>query len=73
MLPHVSFRKYFSGDAMMLDLKSFIARHGEPVAQALIENLERYEGLPRPASSSLEDRWKTVMGKSQTAEPHGEA
>jgi hypothetical protein len=57
----------------MLNFESFIARHSEFGVQALSENLERYEGVPCPAGSLLEDRWKAVIGKGRTAEPCGEA
>jgi hypothetical protein len=46
MLPQVGFQKYFSGDAMTIDFRRFVERHSESGAQALIENLEHYEGVP---------------------------
>jgi hypothetical protein len=50
---------------MIPDLKDFIARHGEPGAQVLVENLERYAGIPCAAGASLEERWKKLMDKSK--------
>jgi hypothetical protein len=46
----------------MLDFSTYIARHGEFGVQALIERMERYEGI-RTAEIplSLEDRWNAVM------------
>ncbi|MDX2027929.1 MAG: hypothetical protein SFW62_04780 [Alphaproteobacteria bacterium] len=48
----------------MLQFDQFIARHGEAVAQALLENIERFEGVRADLASSLEDRWLRVMQSS---------
>jgi hypothetical protein len=45
----------------MLDFNIFTARHGEIAAQALIENLERYQGIRADNHIPLEERWNTVM------------
>ena len=47
----------------MLDFDTYVARHGEFGVQALIERLERYEGIRTSAelALSLEERWNAVM------------
>lgn len=45
----------------MLHFDQFTARHGEAVAQALLENLERFEGVRADTTASLEDRWQRLM------------
>ena len=45
----------------MPDFEIFLARHGEPGAQALIEALERREGVRSHAGISLKDRWNSLM------------
>ncbi|MFY9287545.1 MAG: hypothetical protein WAO98_03485 [Alphaproteobacteria bacterium] len=45
----------------MLDFEIFIARHGEVAAQAIVENIERYEGVRNSNVISLEQRWHRVM------------
>jgi hypothetical protein len=45
----------------MPNFENFVARHGEFGAQALIERIERYEGVRLAACISLEERWKAVM------------
>ena len=52
----------------MAHFDQFIARHGEVVTQAIIENLERAEGIraEQVMGLSLEERWHTLMqGASQ--------
>jgi hypothetical protein len=46
---------------MNLDFETYLARHGEFGVQALIERLERYEGVHACAAISLEDRWNALM------------
>ena len=36
-------------------------KFGEVVAQAVLENLERFEGVRGCVISSLEDRWQALM------------
>lgn len=48
----------------MPDYPAFVARHCEYVAQALIERIERYEGVSPKAGASLEERWIVVMESS---------
>ena len=45
----------------MPNFESFIARHGEFGVQAIIERIERYEGLRAAIGTSLEERWNRVM------------
>ena len=45
----------------MLHFDHFIARHGEIAAQAIIENLERFEGVNAGRVLSLEERWQRLM------------
>ena len=45
----------------MLDFDKYVARHGEHGVQAIIERLERYEGIKSCISTSLEDRWNLLM------------
>ena len=54
----------------MLDFEQYIARHGEFGVQALIERLERYEGICASLSLSLEDRWNTLMSDQPTQQQH---
>lgn len=51
----------------MLDFDKYVARHGEHGVQAIIERLERYEGIKASISSSLEDRWNLLM-KTNTSQ-----
>lgn len=46
---------------MITDFETFISRHGEVVAQAVLENIERYEGVRSCVLASLEERWEKVM------------
>ena len=41
----------------MLDFGRFIARHGEVAAQAVLENIERFQGVRHNPLLSLEARW----------------
>ena len=46
----------------MLQFETFIARHGEVAAQAVLENLERYEGIRSSyVAVPLEERWQRLM------------
>ncbi len=52
----------------MPNFESFVARHGEFSVQALLERIERYEGVRSAAGASLEDRWEALMANSRAAE-----
>lgn len=39
----------------------FMMRHGESGVQALVESVERYEGVKAMTGVSLEERWNAVM------------
>jgi len=45
----------------MKEFEAFTARHGEIVAQAILENWERYMGIRHFGPVSLEDRWLAFM------------
>jgi hypothetical protein len=45
----------------MPDFESFVARHGEPVTQALIETIERHSGARVRFGLPLEQRWHDAM------------
>lgn len=51
----------------MLHFDQFVERHGEIVAQALLENLERFEGVRSNTTIPLKQRWEhLVLGASET-------
>jgi hypothetical protein len=51
----------------MLDFDTYIDRHGEFGVQAIVERLERYEGIPSyHTDRSLEERWYSLMGGIET-------
>jgi len=45
----------------MLIFEQYVKRHGEFGVQAIIELIERQEGIQRPIGTSLEDRWDMLM------------
>jgi len=45
----------------MPHFETFIARHGEIVAQAILENWERTVGIRHNDPVSLEDRWQAFI------------
>jgi hypothetical protein len=49
----------------MLHFEHFVARHGEIAAQAIIENLERFEGIRATCAQSLEERWARLMQNTE--------
>ena len=46
----------------MIEVGDFVRRHGEPAAQALIENIERFSGVRVRFGLPLEQRWHDVIG-----------
>lgn len=50
----------------MLDFDAYLSRHGEFGVQAIIERIERAEGIRACISVSLEDRWNAIMGNDNT-------
>ncbi|MGE0109165.1 MAG: hypothetical protein AB7S81_05290 [Bdellovibrionales bacterium] len=42
---------------MLEDFNVFVSRHGEVGMQALLENWERYQGIPANHLMPLEARW----------------
>jgi len=53
----------------MLDFDKYVARHGEFGVQAIIERLERYEGIHGRIGTPLEDRWNELMNSSAASQP----
>ena len=45
----------------MLSFETYIARYGEAGVQAIIERLERYEGIAGSGAYPLEERWEALM------------
>jgi 5S rRNA maturation endonuclease (ribonuclease M5) len=57
-------RKEYSKEVdIMLDFNQFIDRHGEIVVQALIENMERFEGLRVESTLPLVIRWQNLFAR----------
>jgi len=50
----------------MLDFDTYIVRHGEFGVQAIVETIERKEGIRHDEILPLEARWNALM---QTAAP----
>jgi hypothetical protein len=50
-----------------MTLETFISRHGEPAAHGMLENWEKYMGLRKPATASLEERWEAFMQEEPQA------
>ena len=48
----------------MPNFDTYVSRHGEFGAQALIERIERYEGIRASIVLSLEERWNSLMNVS---------
>lgn len=49
---------------MAYDFETFMSRHGEIGTQAILEAMERREGIRASASMALADRWAMIMGAS---------
>jgi hypothetical protein len=45
----------------MLDFHKYLMRYGEHGVQALVENIERVQGIRHEKPLPLEHRWNTVM------------
>jgi hypothetical protein len=50
---------------MHYEFENLIARYGEVVAQAILENLERFEGVRNDVVMPLADRWHNLAGTEQ--------
>jgi hypothetical protein len=62
MLPKYWYFKKSSFEATaMPDFEQYVARHGEFGVQAIIERLERYEGIRSRIGVPLEERWAFLM------------
>jgi hypothetical protein len=56
-----STRAIFKGMITMPNFETYVARLGEFGVQALVERLERYEGIRAQIGISLEERWSALM------------
>jgi len=45
----------------MPDFHKYLMRHGEHGVQAIIEQIERREGIKSREGASLEDRWQALV------------
>ena len=52
----------------MLNFETYVARHGEFGVQAIIERLERYEGIRSCGTVPLEDRWNALMANDNATQ-----
>jgi len=52
---------------MIIEIEQLVNRYGEVVVQAIVENLERYEGVRSEAAVSLEQRWQRLMQNAPVA------
>lgn len=57
----------------MLDFNIFISRHGEHGAQAIVERMERYEGIRPTFGATLEQRWDLMMKADQATADKNQA
>ena len=48
----------------MLDFEMYVARHGEFGVQAIVETIERKEGIRYADVLPLEQRWNALMQKT---------
>ncbi len=53
----------------MLDFHKYLMRYGEFGVQAIIERIERNEGIRFSAQATLEDRWTALMRESSLQSP----
>ncbi len=51
----------------MLDFEKYIDRHGECGVQALIEQIERQDGIRASTDIPLQDRWNALMSDAVPA------
>ncbi len=52
----------------MLQFDQFVARHGEIAAQALLENLERFEGIRSNTAVPVKLRWEKLVTSAPAIE-----
>jgi hypothetical protein len=48
----------------MLNFDTYVARHGEYGVQAIVEGIERREGIRFASTVSLQERWDALMIKN---------
>ena len=53
----------------MLDFDTYVARHGEFGVQAIVETIERKEGIRYAEVLPLEQRWNALMRKPTSERP----
>ena len=49
---------------MLPDFETYLMRHGESWIQAILEQIERFEGIVAPLHASLEERWHALQNAS---------
>ena len=54
----------------MLDFDTYVARHGEFGVQAIVENIERKEGIRYAEIVPLEQRWNALMQNAYSERHH---
>jgi hypothetical protein len=72
MLRPLQFKNHV-GVFTMLNFESLVARHGEIGVQAIIERIERNDGVRARGDVSLEERWEAVMNMAAPADRRGVA
>jgi len=53
----------------MLDFSKYMMRYGEHGVQAIVEDIEKHQGIRYSAVVSLEDRWNKVMQNDEFYRP----
>jgi hypothetical protein len=53
--------EHFAGDMEMLDFETYVTRLGEFGVQAIVEIIERKEGIRYDDALPLEERWNALM------------
>ncbi len=57
----------------MLDFNKYLMRYGEFGVQAIIEQIERVDGIRRTTVMSLEERWEVLMRETSPQPPFSQA
>lgn len=57
----------------MVDFEDCVSRYGEFGVQAIIEGLERREGIPIKIGSPLEERWNALINSQPAQSRSGAA
>jgi hypothetical protein len=64
MFPFIGSPETYIWSNIMTNFETYVSRHGEFGVQALIERIERYEGIRASIVLSLEERWNLLMQPS---------